>query len=82
MIRAIPASEETGVIMPANCVAGRTVKNGSAEKRGDLRARERRNQHAVGSHRSDIDQHPQEQRRKASLERNLERRTTPSGTSM
>ena len=26
MICAAPASEETGVIMPANCVAGRTVR--------------------------------------------------------
>ena len=47
-------------------------QNGGAEQRGDLGARECRNQHAVAGHRRHIDQHAEKQRRKASLERNLE----------
>ena len=47
-------------------------QNGGAEQRGDLGARERRNQHAIGGRRGDIDQRRRAAGRKAALERHLE----------
>ena len=71
MICAIVANEDTGTCWPANCVAGQHGKNGGGEKRGDLRLRKRRNKHAVGGGRGDVDDDAKKESEEAASKRYL-----------
>ena len=51
---------------------GQNGQHGGCEQRGDLRARERGDQHSIGRHRDHIDQDAEQQSRKAALERDPE----------
>ena len=64
---AMPVSDETGTIMPANMRRRQHGQDGGAEQRRDLRAREGRDQHAVSRGRRDIDQRAEQQRGKLPL---------------